>query len=51
MHSLGRSLRTNLWLKEGRGFEPRRSPAYTNRYTNLDVIGRNWAICCGHFSR
>jgi len=25
---------------EGRGFESRRLPAYTNRYTNLGVTGR-----------
>ena len=49
MHSLGRSLRTNLWLKEGRRFELGRQPAYTNRYTNLGVIRRNWAVCRGHF--
>jgi hypothetical protein len=36
--------------REGRGFEPPRSPAYTNRYTNLGVIWRNTAIRCERVS-
>jgi hypothetical protein len=29
---------------------PRRLAAYTNRYTNLGVMGRNATICCEHYS-
>ena len=40
---------SQLWRGQPNG-TPRRLLPYTIRYTNLDVIGRDVAVRCGHFS-